>query len=418
LKAESEWYEIAVVGGGAAGMLSAAIAARCGARVLLIERNDRLGMKLRLTGKGRCNLTNDCSTSEAIENIPTGGRFLQSALSGFSPRDTIDLFASLGVPLKTERGNRVFPQSDKASDIADALISFAEREGASVRRCRAQRLQIKDGRLAGVMTSSGAVGCKAVILATGGMSYPATGSTGDGYIMARDVGHEITTLRASLVPLLADPDTCARMQGLTLKNIRLSIHDGGSKPVFEDFGELLFTHFGLSGPLTLSASAHMRDYKNKKYYATIDLKPALDENKLDKRILRDFEKYSNRDFINSLGDLLSKLMIPVIVDRSGIPRDTKVHSITREQRLRLVRLIKEFHIDINGPGNIDEAIITAGGVKCSGINPKTMESKLLSGLFFAGEIIDADAYTGGYNLQIAWSTAYSAALGALEYVKT
>ncbi|MDR0489889.1 MAG: NAD(P)/FAD-dependent oxidoreductase [Oscillospiraceae bacterium] len=401
-------YDLVVIGGGAAGMLASAVASCRGARVALLERNEQFGRKLRITGKGRCNVTNDCPVSEVLENITSGGLFLQSALNGFTPRDTIDFFESLGVPLKTERGARVFPQSDNASEIADALRRHMMKSGVAPVRGRALRLMAKEGRICGVLTSDGKIDCKAVILATGGMSYPATGSTGDGYQMARELGHKITPLRGSLVPLEAESDVCARMQGLTLKNVRLTVCDGGKKTVFEDFGELLFTHFGISGPLALSASAHMRDFDGKKYYALIDLKPALDEKKLDLRILRDFEKYSNRDFSNALGDLLSKTMIPVVIEKSGINSGTKVHSISREQRLQLVRLLKAFRIDIDRQRPIEEAIITSGGVDLREINPKTMESKIIRGLHFAGEIIDSDAYTGGYNLQIAWSTAHAA----------
>ena len=393
-------------------MLAASKAAELGARVLLLEKNDRLGKKLRITGKGRCNLTNDRPVADVIDNIPTGGRFLQSALNRFTPRDAMALFESLGVPLKTERGGRVFPESDNAHDIVDALTRYMSRSGVVLKRGRALGIKASNGTATSVETPDGPIRCGSVILATGGVSYPGTGSTGDGYGMAEAHGHKTTPLRGSLVPLEAEPGLCSRMQGLTLKNVRLAVYDGAKKPVFDEFGELLFTHFGLSGPLTLSASAKMRDYESKKYHALIDLKPALDEKKLDLRILRDFEKYSNRDFSNALGDLLSRLMIPVIVERSGIPPDMKVHSVTRAQRLGLVRSIKAFRVDIGGPRPVGEAIITSGGIALEGIGPGTMESKHLKGLYFAGEIIDADAYTGGYNLQIAWSTAYAAAIAA------
>ena len=407
-------YDIVVIGGGASGMLSSAVAASTGARVLLLERNAQPGKKLQITGKGRCNLTNDCAVTEVIDNIPTGGKFLRSVLSAFTPGGAIELFERLGVPLKTERGNRVFPQSDNARDIVAALIRYMNDAGVVIKRGRATGVVADNGRVAAVNSDNMAVECGAVILSTGGMSYPATGSTGDGYEIARKLGHTVTPLRGSLVPLEAEPGICGRMQGLTLKNVRLSVFDGGKKPVFEDFGELLFTHFGISGPLVLSASAHMRDFRHKEYYALIDFKPALDEKKLDLRILRDFEKYSNRDFANSLGDLLSRLSIPVIIEKSGIPPCHKVHSISREQRLGLVSLLKGFRIDISGPRPVEEAIITSGGVDLREINPKTMESKLIHGLYFAGEIIDADAYTGGFNLQIAWSTAVAAARGAVD----
>ena len=404
--------DLIVIGGGAAGMLASAVAAQCGARVLLLERNDRLGKKLSLTGKGRCNLTNDCDVGDVFDNIPTGGRFLYSALSGFTPGDAKELFHSLGVPLKTERGGRVFPKSDLASDVINALRALMDKSGVVSRRCRVKALLTENGRITGVSSEGVRIRCDSVILATGGMSYPATGSTGDGYAMAKTLGHTVTPLRGSLVPLVAQPDICARMQGLSLRNVSMRVYDGGLKPIFEDFGELLFTHFGLSGPLALSASAHMREFGTKTYYADIDLKPALDEKKLDLRVRRDFIKFSNREYRNSLGDLLNKTMIPVVAERSGIPLDTIVNGITREQRLGLIRLIKQFRVDVDGLRPIEEAIITSGGVDTDEITPKTMESKIVGGLFFAGEIINADAYTGGFNLQIAWSTAFAAGKAA------
>ena len=408
-------YDVVVIGGGAAGMLASSVAAQRGSSVLLLERNSRLGKKLRITGKGRCNLTNSCPVSEVIENIPTGGRFLHSALNGFTPSDTMAFFESIGVALKTERGGRVFPQSDRAEDIVEALRGYMVKTGVKVRHERATGIGVKDGKADCVQTANDEIKCKAVILATGGMSYPATGSTGDGYELAGALGHTVTPIRGSLVPLDAEPGICGRMQGLGLKNVRLSIHGSGKSPVFEGFGELLFTDFGLSGPLVLSASAHMRDFGANKYYALIDLKPALDEKKLDLRVLRDFEQFSNRDFSNALNDLLSKSMIPVIIEKSGISANTKVHSISRGQRLGLVRLLKSVRIDIDGPRPVGEAIVTSGGVELREIDPRTMGSKLVGGLFFAGEVIDADAYTGGFNLQIAWSTAFSAAkLGTMH----
>lgn len=414
---KKQMYDVIVIGGGAAGMLASAVAAERGLRVLLVEKNERFGMKLRITGKGRCNITNDCSIREVIDSIPTGGRFLQSALYGFTPADTMALFEKLGVPLKTERGNRVFPVSDKAADVADALRRYAASSGVVFKKCAAKNIQTAEGRVASVITDEGIIDCKTAVLCTGGVSYPLTGSTGDGYRMAAGLGHRVITPKASLVPLEAEPEICGRMQGLSLKNVRLTVSvangiegtsDGPQKTVFEDFGEMLFTHFGVSGPLVLSASAHMRDFEIKKYVLSIDLKPALDDKKLDARLLRDFEKYANRDFSNALGDLASKIMIPVLVELSGIPADTKVHSITREQRNRLKNLFKNFKIRVIGPRPVGEAIITSGGIDTKEINPTTMESKIVKGLYFAGEVIDADAYTGGFNLQIAWSTAFAA----------
>ncbi len=402
-------YDAVVIGGGAAGLLTAAEAAERGLNILLLEKNDRLGMKLRITGKGRCNVTNNCSFREILENIPTGGKFLYSALSAFSPGDVMTYFESLGVPLKTERGNRVFPVSDRASDIVSALIKNAQKNGVTIKKGAAKSVETKNGSVSGVVTDDGVISCNSAVLATGGVSYPLTGSTGDGYAIASALGHTIIPPKPSLVPLCAEPGICSAMQGLALRNIRITVTDGGKKPVFSDFGELLFTHFGVSGPVVLSASAHMRAFGTKKYTISLDLKPALDEKKLDMRLLRDFEKFTNRDFQNALGDLAPGKMIPVIVERSGIPAGTKVHSVTREERKRLLALFKDFRLEVDGPRPVDEAIITSGGVATSEINPKTMQSKIVGKLHFAGEVMDLDAYTGGFNLQIAWSTAYAAA---------
>ena len=411
-------YDLVCIGGGAAGMLASGTAASAGIRVLVAERNDKQGKKLLITGKGRCNITNNGTVGEALENIPNGARFLQSAMHGFPPDAVMAFFESLGVRLKTERGGRVFPMSDRSADIVSALQRYMDNAGVVVKRARIREVMIENGKVTGVRSDDGIIDCKAVILATGGLSYPGTGSDGDGHEIARSLGYTVTPLRGSLVPLTAEPELCSGMQGLTLKNVRLSVYESGAgeKKIFDEQGELLFTHFGLSGPLVLSASAHMRGFDNKKYHVQIDLKPALDEKKLDLRVLRDFKKYSNRDYSNSLGDLVNRSMIPAVIKRSGIPPATKVHSISREQRTALVRLLKAFRIDIDGLRPVEEAIITSGGISLNEINPKTMESKLVRGLFFAGEIIDADAYTGGYNLQIAWSTAFAAAFAAIKAV--
>ena len=397
-----------VIGGGAAGMMCSLIAARRGLDVILLEPNKMLGRKLRITGKGRCNVTNNCDIKDFLTNIPGDGRFLYSALNRLSPRDTMQFFESLGLPLKTERGNRVFPVSDNANDVAGTLARNLERSGVRHIRESANHIIAENGEVTGVKTDSGVISCRAAVICTGGLSYPLTGSTGAGYKMARELGHSIAPCRPSLVPLESDDEYCAQMQGFSLKNVTLSAYEN-DKLIFRELGEMLFTHFGVSGPLVLSASSHMRNFGSAKYRLSIDLKPALDEKKLDARLLRDFEKYANRDFANSLCDLAGKTMIPVLVELSGIPAEEKVNSITRQQRHDLLCLFKEFPVSISGPRPIDEAIVTSGGVLTKEINPRTMESKLVSGLYFAGEVMDVDAYTGGFNLQIAWSTAYVAA---------
>ena len=397
-----------VIGGGAAGMLCSAVAAERGLDVILIEPNKVLGRKLRITGKGRCNVTNNCDIKEFLNNIPGDGRFLYSALNRLSPRDTMELFEGLGVRLKTERGSRVFPVSDNANDVAGALQRYLNRAGVRVVHDSAIHILAEDNAVTGVETGGGIIDCRAAVICTGGLSYPLTGSRGAGYKMAKELGHTVTPTRPSLVPLESDDDYCAEMQGFSLKNVTLSAYEDG-KLIYKELGEMLFTHFGVSGPLVLSASSHMRRFGEARYELRIDLKPGLDEKKLDARLLRDFEKYANRDFANSLGDLAGKAMIPVLVRLSGIPAETKVNSITREQRHELLRLLKSFPVSIIGPRPIDEAIVTSGGVSTKEINPRTMQSKLVGGLYFAGEVMDLDAYTGGFNLQIAWSTAYVAA---------
>ncbi len=397
-----------VIGGGAAGMMCSAVAAERGLDVILLEPNKILGRKLRITGKGRCNVTNNCDIREFLNNIPGDGRFLYSALNRLSPRDTMELFESLGLHLKTERGNRVFPVSDNANDVAGALQRCMNRAGVRIVHTSAKHIITEVDTVTGVETCDGVIECRAAVICTGGLSYPLTGSRGAGYKMAQELGHTVTPTRPSLVPLESDDDYCAEMQGFSLKNVTLSAYED-DKLIYKELGEMLFTHFGVSGPLVLSASSHMRRFGEAKYELRIDLKPGLDEKKLDARLLRDFEKYANRDFANSLGDLAGKAMIPVLVRLSGIPAETKVNSITREQRHELLRLLKSFPVSVSGPRPIDEAIVTSGGVSTKEINPRTMQSKLVGGLYFAGEVMDLDAYTGGFNLQIAWSTAYVAA---------
>ena len=395
--------DLVVIGGGAAGLMCAAFASARGIPTLLLDPNQKLGRKLRITGKGRCNLTNNCDIKTILANIPGDGRFLYSALNRFSPAEVMNWFESRGLALKTERGNRVFPVSDNANDVAELLIRECRRNGVRFLRGKALALTAEDGAVSGVITGEGTIACRAAAVCTGGLSYPLTGSTGDGYRFARSFGHTLVSPQASLVPLESTDGYCAEMQGFSLKNVTLSAFED-DRLIYREMGEMLFTHFGVSGPLVLSASAHMRDMANHKYRLEIDLKPGLDEKKLDARLLRDFEKYANREFRNALCDLAGSSMIPVLVRLSGIPDDTKVHDITREQRMKLLRLFKAFPVSVSGKRPIDEAIVTAGGVELKEINPRSMESKLIQGLYFAGEVLNLDAYTGGFNLQIAWST--------------
>ena len=406
--------QIVVAGAGAAGMMAAVTAARQGAKVVLIEPNEKVGRKLYITGKGRCNVTNDCRVDRLLASVPRNGKFLYSAFSRFSPQDTIAFFEKLGVPLKVERGNRVFPQSDRAADVIDALWKELRRCRVELRQDRVTEVAVSGGRVSGVkLEKAGLVNCEAVLLATGGASYPRTGSTGDGYRIAEALGHTITPIRGSLVPLESEDRACSQLQGLSLRNVVLRMKNQRGKTVYQEQGELLFTHFGLSGPLVLSASAHM-DFARDRYAAHIDLKPALDEGKLDARILRDLDMYQNRTMENALTDLLPRSMIPVVLDRLDISYDLQANSFPKPKRRQLVELLKAFPIDITGKRPVAEAIVTSGGVKVSEIDPKTMESKILSGLFFAGEVIDCDAYTGGFNLQIAWATAWAAGKSASE----
>ena len=399
-----------VIGGGPAGMFAAITAAEQGKKVLLLEKNHRLGKKLLITGKGRCNVTNHCTGQEVLQNTPRNGRFLFSAMAAFPPEKTYAFFESHGCPLKVERGNRVFPVSDRSQSVLDCLQDELRRLHVTVSEERVTEILTAEGRVTGVRTDRGSHEAEWVILATGGVSYPATGSTGDGYRMAEALGHTIVPQEGSLVPLEAEED-CKQMQGLSLRNVGVKLLGAKGKVLYQDFGELLFTHFGVSGPTVLSASCHM---KGEGCRLLLDLKPALDEAKLDARILRDLEMYQNRAMENALTDLLPRSMIPVVLRRLDIAPDMQANSLTKQKRRALVELLKAFPIEILGKRPVSEAIITSGGVKVSEINPKTMESKLVPGLYFAGEIIDCDAYTGGFNLQIAWATAYAAAGSAAE----
>ena len=398
-----------IIGGGPAGMYAAIAAAERGAKVLLLEQNGRLGKKLLITGKGRCNVTSDCGPEEVLRSVPRNGRFLYSAMTAMPPEKVKDFFESRGCPLKTERGNRVFPQSDRSQSVLDCLKKAMDQAGVQVKTGKVTGLVTQEGKITGVKTQQETYACKWVILATGGLSYPATGSTGDGYRMAKDLGHTIIQPQGSLVPLEIAGEDCPEMQGLSLRNVGVKLVNPKGKAIYKDFGELLFTHFGISGPTVLSASCHLKDPGSR---LVIDLKPALEEGKLDARLLRDLELYCNRSMENALTDILPRSMIPVILRRCGIDPEEKANSLTKVQRRALVTEMKSFSLEIIGKRPVAEAIITSGGVKTGEVNPRTMESKLVPGLFFAGEILDCDGYTGGFNLQIAWATAWAAALGA------
>ncbi len=397
---------VIVIGGGPAGIMAAITAAQNGHNVTIAEKRERPARKLLITGKGRCNVTNNCDNDTLIANVPKNGRFLYSAFSNWSSRDTMDFFEQNGVPLKTERGNRVFPVSDKAVDIVDCLISKAKRLGVKFIHSAVTDIVTEDSSVSAVMLENGEKkDCDAVVLATGGKSYSKTGSTGDGYAFARRLGHTVTDIQPSLVPLNIHEGFCTSLMGLSLKNVTLSIFEGGKvKPIYSEMGEMLFTHFGISGPIVLSASAHMRHMGKKEYMAKIDLKPALSNEQLDKRLQRDFSESLNKNLANSLDKLLPQKLIPVVIKLSGVNGNIKINQLTKADRRNLCETLKGITLHITSFRDIDEAIITSGGIKTGEINPATMESKLIRGLYFAGEIIDVDAYTGGFNLQIAFST--------------
>ena len=400
-------FDVTIIGGGPAGMFAAITAAQRWKSVLLLERNDRLGKKLLITGKGRCNVTNDCDSAEILQNIPRNGRFLYSAMTEFPPKRIMEFLENAGCDLKTERGNRVFPVSDKSQSVLEALQKEMRRLNVTVRTARAKRIIVGEQGVSAVETDRGTFETASVVLATGGVSYPTTGSTGDGYAMAKALGHTIIEPQGSLVPLETAGSDCSDMQGLALRNVAVKLFNAKNKVLFKDFGELLFTHFGVSGPTVLSASCHLKGEGCK---LVIDLKPALEEGKLNDRILRDLEMYQNRAMENALTDLLPRSMIPVVLRRLDIDPQMQANSLTKQKRRALVELLKAFSVEIVGKRPVAEAIITSGGIKTSEIDPKTMESKLVPGLYFAGEIIDCDAYTGGFNLQIAWATAYAAGM--------
>ena len=393
-------------------MMAASTAADNGAEVILLEKQHRLGRKLLITGKGRCNITNDCDVEELIENVPTNGKFLYSAFYTFTNYDTISMFNSLGLETKTERGKRVFPKSDKALDVVKALEKQLKHKNIKIiLNAKVNKILAKDNKIEKVIYNNNEViKCDSVILATGGLSYPLTGSTGDGYKFASSLGHTIISPKPSLIGIEVEEEFVKNLERLVLKNVAITVFDSKNKKIYNDFGELEFTKYGLDGPIIKSASCKMKDISKDNYKIILDLKPALDEDKLDKRITKDFGKYSNKNFENSLDDLLPKKLIPIIVELSGIPRYLKVNQISKKDRLNLVYLLKNLTFKVKKYRPIDEAIVTSGGIKVSEINSSTMESKIIKNLFFAGEIIDVDAYTGGFNLQIAYSTAYLAGI--------
>lgn len=392
-----------MIGGGAAGMMAAGTAAEAGASVLLLEPQKKLGRKLRITGKGRCNVTNACPVRDVLAHVPRNPKFLFSAVTAFPPEAVMSFFEDRGVPLKTERGSRVFPVSDNANDIADALVKWIRDLGVTILCEKAESLLLEGDAVTGVRTENGPLSCARVILSAGGCSYPLTGSDGSGYKLAAAAGHAIVPVCPSLVPLESPDAFCAEMAGFAPRNVVLTAYEN-DKRIFREMGEMLFSHFGVTGPLVLSASAHMRRFGQADYRLSIDFKPALDPDKLDDRILRDFEKNKNKAFQNALSELAPRSLIPVLVSRAGIPGATKVHSVTREQRHALAALLKDFPVRISGPRPMEEAIVSSGGVDVKQVDPRTMASRLVKGLYFAGEILDVDAYTGGFNLQIAWAT--------------
>ncbi|MBE6795335.1 MAG: NAD(P)/FAD-dependent oxidoreductase [Ruminococcaceae bacterium] len=401
--------DLLVIGGGAAGLMAAGTAASRGLNVTLLERNDKLARKVAITGKGRCNVTNSCPLlNELITNVPVNGRFLYGAFSRFGTDDTIDFFENMGVPLKIERGNRVFPVSDRALDIVDALNKFITVNGVKRKQGRATELIIEDGAVKGCITEDGKkYYADNVLIATGGASYPATGSTGDGYKLAEQAGHTIKAIKPSLVPLECHEGWCTEAMGLSLRNVEIRVEDTQTyKEVYKDFGEMLFTHFGVSGPMILSASSHMRNMEKGRYVIHIDFKPALSHEQLDKRLQRDLLECSNKNLYNTLALMLPRKMIPIVVKLSGLNGNIKSNQVTKEMRSELVDLLKDIRLTVTDFRPIDEAIVTSGGVSVSEIDPKTMKSKLVDGLYFAGEVIDVDAYTGGFNLQIAFSTGH------------
>ncbi len=405
-------YDIIVLGGGAAGMMAAITAGEQGAKVLLLERNAKVGRKIYITGKGRCNVTNHCEEREFLENLCCNPKFLHSAISQFPPEATEEFFNSRGVTLKVERGNRVFPESDKATDIIDCLLRELRKAKVFIREDTA--LAVEKDDVFTVLGEDAKYQGKKLILATGGVSYPNTGSTGDGYGFAEALGHSIVPLYPSLIPLEIKEGFCKNLQGLSLKNVGFTVQNSKKKVVFSQQGELLFTHFGISGPLVLSASTHMRAWDKENYTCTIDFKPALSHQQLEERLLRELTEHANRDILNILPNLLPRLMVPVMANYVQISHHKKGNELRKEERLRLLEGLKGFRMTVEKPRPLEEAVVTAGGVSVKEVSPKTMESKKVEGLYFAGELLDLDAYTGGFNLQIAWATGYLAGKSASE----
>ncbi len=405
---------VIIIGAGASGCMAAVTAAKRGLSVTLFDRNPKIGRKLLITGKGRCNVTNNCDMDTLISSVPTNNRFLYSAFSAFSPKDTMNFFEDCGVPLKTERGNRVFPRSDKAMDIVDALFLQLRSLGVKLVNKSVESLIIEDNNVLGVKTDDEDYFSDGVMICCGGCSYSRTGSNGYGYVLAKQAGHSIIEPVPSLIPIVVNEEWCPELQGLSLKNVSLTVKNNKNKEVYSDFGEMIFTHYGISGPMVLSASAHLNLKKCRNYSFSIDFKPALSPEQLDKRILKDFEKYINKDIINSLDDLLPKKFIPVAVKLSKIDPHKKCHEITKAERFELARVIKNLTVTFKEFRPIEEAIVTSGGVNVKEIDPKTMSSKICTNLYFAGEVIDVDAYTGGFNLQIAFSTGFLAGSSILN----
>lgn len=398
---------VIVIGGGPAGLIAAGISALKGNQVILIEKNNKVGKKLAITGKGRCNITNIEDMDTFFNSVMCNKKFLYSSFYGFNNYDVINFFEDNGVKTKVERGGRIFPVSDDAKQVVNALEKYATKNGVKIiTDTKVTNIVTTDNKVEAVKTDKGIYECDAIVVATGGMSYPGTGSTGDGYKFAKKLGHNIVKCTPALIPFNIKEDWVKQLQGLSLRNVKITVRDMDNKNLCEDFGEMLFTHFGVSGPIILSASSRLKNKLDRELKLSIDLKPAIDSDTLDKRLIRDFEKYNKKDFKNALDDLLPQKLIPIIIHLTGIDANKKIYNITKIERKNIVELLKNLECTITGTRSMKEAIVTAGGIDVKEINPKTMESKIIDGLYFAGEVIDLDALTGGYNLQIAFSTGH------------